>query len=305
MASSNLPIPRGWYSVLDSDELAADEIKRLRYFDRELVVVRDAQGKPRVFDAYCPHLGAHLGVGGQVEGGTVRCPFHGWQFRASDGACVEIPYAKRIPPAAKLTTWTTEEANGLVLVWYDAQGRGPDWKVDSIPELAEEGWLRSARLEWTIHTHVQEIIENVVDVAHLKYVHGAKSVPEYRERGSEPGKLHFSLESPDSEDTDVTAYLWGLGVARLRYEIGIPLFELDTQTPIDADTVEARTRIYLRDLGSTEANESATRAVVDELQRQVDADIRIFEHKRRIETPPLCDGDGPIPAFRRWAGQFY
>ena len=150
MQQSNLPIPRGWYSVLDSDELAEGEIKRLRYFDRELVAVRDADGKPRVFDAYCPHLGAHLGVGGQVEDGTIRCPFHGWRFRASDGACVEISYAKRIPPAAKLASWTTEEANGLVLVWYDAAGRGPDWQVDPIAELAEEGWLRSARLEWTM-----------------------------------------------------------------------------------------------------------------------------------------------------------
>ena len=119
------PFPAGWYGVADSDELGPGEIKKLRYFDRELVAVRDAAGAPRVFDAYCPHLGAPLGVGGQVEDGVIRCPFHGWRFRAADGACVEVPYAKKIPPAAKLSGWTTEETNGLVLVWYDENGAGP------------------------------------------------------------------------------------------------------------------------------------------------------------------------------------
>ena len=76
------PFPRGWYAVCDSDELAADEVKPLHYLGRELVAVRDANGDARVFDAYCPHLGAHLGHGGRVENGTLHCPFHGWQFSA-------------------------------------------------------------------------------------------------------------------------------------------------------------------------------------------------------------------------------
>ena len=45
-----------------------------------------------VLDAFCPHLGAHLGMGGTVEGNALRCPFHGWEF-ATSGACTAIPYA--------------------------------------------------------------------------------------------------------------------------------------------------------------------------------------------------------------------
>jgi phenylpropionate dioxygenase-like ring-hydroxylating dioxygenase large terminal subunit len=58
-----------------------------------LVVWRGVSGKSYVADAYCPHLGAHLGVGGEVAGECIKCPFHGWAFEGKDGKCVDIPYS--------------------------------------------------------------------------------------------------------------------------------------------------------------------------------------------------------------------
>ena len=46
-------------------------------------------------DAYCPHLGANLGIGGTVKDNCLRCPFHGWLFEGKDGKCVEIPYQEK------------------------------------------------------------------------------------------------------------------------------------------------------------------------------------------------------------------
>jgi len=60
-----------------------------------VAVFRGDDGKAYVVDAYCPHLGANLGVGGRVVGGCIECPFHGWQFRGEDGKCVKIPYAEK------------------------------------------------------------------------------------------------------------------------------------------------------------------------------------------------------------------
>ena len=55
-------------------------------------------------DAYCAHLGAHLGVGGKVEGECIRCPFHGWRYDGESGKCTEIPYGdtEHIPSQAKV-----------------------------------------------------------------------------------------------------------------------------------------------------------------------------------------------------------
>ena len=60
-----------------------------------LAVFRDTSGKAHVLDAYCPHLGANLAVGGRVFGSCLECPFHGWKFRGEDGKCVDIPYVEK------------------------------------------------------------------------------------------------------------------------------------------------------------------------------------------------------------------
>ena len=94
-----LPVPNGWFAVAVASEIPPGRVEIVRYFDTELVVFRTESGEVAVFDAYCPHLGAHLGHGGKVDGERLRCPFHGWGFGTS-GACEDIPYAKRIPPNA-------------------------------------------------------------------------------------------------------------------------------------------------------------------------------------------------------------
>lgn len=299
--------PRGWYSLCDSDELASGEIKPIRALGQELVAVRAEDGSARVYDAYCPHLGAHLGHGGSLVDGTIQCPFHAWRFSALDGRCAAIPYAKRVPPNAALTPWHTDEGNGLVMVYVDPEGKAPEWRVDPVPELDDPEWVLAAHLEWTMKTHAHEVLENVFDTAHLKYVHGSQDVPRVTKTDdASPGKVSFEVRG-QAEDgaTDLDITLWGLGVQKLHYKIQLPVFELDTLLPLDEETVHARTRLYLRDLGSPDANQTVAGEIAKELDRQVQADIRIFEHKRHIADPLLCDGDGPIPFFRRWTQQFY
>lgn len=61
----------------------------------QVAVFRGHTGEAHVVDAYCPHLGANLAVGGRVLGDCIECPFHGWQFQGNDGKCVRIPYAEK------------------------------------------------------------------------------------------------------------------------------------------------------------------------------------------------------------------
>lgn len=56
---------------------------------------RTQDGVAHVMDAYCPHLGANLGVMGRVVGDCIECPFHGWRFRGKDGVCTHVPYASK------------------------------------------------------------------------------------------------------------------------------------------------------------------------------------------------------------------
>ena len=61
--------PMGWFSVSRDIELQVGEVKQVQAFDRELVLYRTRSGVAVLQDAYCPHLGANLAVGGRVVGG--------------------------------------------------------------------------------------------------------------------------------------------------------------------------------------------------------------------------------------------
>ena len=100
LENGRLPLPNGWFAVAFSHELREGEVRPLHYFGEDLVLFRTRSGRARVLDAFCPHLGAHLGHGGRVMGESVRCPFHGWSFDGASGSCTQIPYCERIPQQA-------------------------------------------------------------------------------------------------------------------------------------------------------------------------------------------------------------
>ena len=47
------------------------------------------------------------------------------------------------------------------------------------------------------------------------------------------------------------------------------------------------------------------KAFIAEVARQLEQDKPIWENKVYLERPLLCEGDGPIGAFRRWCKTFY
>lgn len=68
------------------------------FSELELAVFRDTHGHVHALDAFCPHLGANLAVGGKVRGSCLECPFHAWKWNGEDGKCVDIPGAKKSKP---------------------------------------------------------------------------------------------------------------------------------------------------------------------------------------------------------------
>ncbi|XP_049516076.1 cholesterol 7-desaturase nvd-like [Dermacentor silvarum] len=110
--SEHLPpvFPNGWIPVLESSALGVNDVIPLHVFGQELVAFRTADGVAHVLDAYCPHLGAHLGVLGRVVGDCIECPFHGWRFRGDNGACAGVPYARKTPSFVSVKAWTCRES---------------------------------------------------------------------------------------------------------------------------------------------------------------------------------------------------
>ena len=72
------PYPEGWYVLARSDDLSGKPMQ-VRVAGNDLVLFRDAGGRVRAIDAYCPHMGANLSDG-TVRDGCIECPFHKWRI---------------------------------------------------------------------------------------------------------------------------------------------------------------------------------------------------------------------------------
>ena len=301
--------PRGWFQVAYCDELKPGDVMPLKYFGVDLVMFRTEDGTAKVLDAYCPHMGAHLGHGGKIVGDSIVCPFHAWKF-GEDGKCTEVPYAGSLPRKAKLTGWPVHEVNGLIMVWHDIEGREPQWKTPQIPAWRNTEWTSYWRKRWKLRTHNQDMCENVVDRAHFRYVHGMKVMPTPHTAVLDYPNIRMItqtiMETPMGDVTgelDVEAY--GFGFSTSRFSGIVDTVNVASVTPIDDEYVDVRFSFAVKKTGGRSTTEGVGKAFTKEIARQLEEDAPLWENKCFLERPTLCDGDGPIAEFRRWCKEFY
>ena len=313
----SLPVPFGWFFVSYADELAPGEVKAIQYFGREWVLFRTESGTPSLVEAHCPHLGAHLGHGGRVDGEMLRCPFHGWAF-AVDGRCRDIPYAKRIPArmdaADALPTIPLVERNQVLWAWYHPLAEKPHFEVDTHPEVGDPAWEPLTRYSWRFRSNPQEIAENGVDPAHFRFVHQMDAVPEGDTR-YEGVVRRSSVEGPrTAEDPNgvertytsrVVTVQNGAGQKWTRLSGLTEILLMVLVTPVTSQEVELRFAFTRRREEAGSFEEALGIQAVESTASGVEDDIEIWKRKRFVSQPLLCDGDGPIPEFRRYFSRFY
>lgn len=198
------------------------------------------------------------------------------------------------------------ERNRMIFAWNHGRGGAPAWELPVVDEANRDDWTAFETHRWEIATHNQEIGENSVDRAHFRYVHGTKEVPEselvldgYIRRATQHVKLTTPRGVVDGR-IDVTAY--GMGFTTTRFTGIAETLLLLSHTPVDDEHVVSR---FSFTQPRASSNSNVAKAIVRDVVKQMNEDIPIWEHKRYLARPMLCDGDGPIGAYRRWATQFY
>jgi len=159
-----------WYPVALAGEITGDQAAGIDFLGTRVIAYRDTANKATVQEAWCPHLGADLSLG-DCAAGTVRCPYHHWRFDAK-GDCVEIPTGDKIPPGAKIRTFPTVEAWGLVWAF---NGEKPLCDVPGIPDVDEKDLFYSTHARGARKLQPWLAVSNGVDFQHLRALHNLQT----------------------------------------------------------------------------------------------------------------------------------
>ncbi|MEW9551202.1 Rieske 2Fe-2S domain-containing protein [Nonomuraea sp. NPDC050783] len=323
-----LPTPAGWFCVGFSDEVPAGAVVTRPLGGQDVVLYRTRDGLLRAIRPYCPHLGAHLGAGGRVEGEEIVCPFHGFAF-APEGACTRTGYGTR-PPKVSLTLLPVRLRHGMIMVWHHPAGLPPDWEIPETPP-AEPASMARRLVECA--GHPQEVFENVPDTGHFTAVHGKyctgiRVVSPFKANGTRGhAAIDATIRVPGVGKTVRVGYsatIHGLGWSEIDITLpnGSPLRAWLLPTPIAPWRVHLRFCMSLP-LSSPKwllpAVRPAYQNVASRLLAEIllwfhheklvvsetSGDVPVWDAKAYLHRPALAEGDGPFGRYRNWARQFY
>ena len=314
--------PRGWFVVAESREIDVSPIG-VTFFDRDFVIYRGESGNPVMLDAYCKHMGTHLGkntsamlivadVGGKrIEGDAIRCPYHGWRYN-SEGHVDDIPYHDGpCPKSASIRSYPVVDNMGCIMMWFDEQGNDPLYPPPYLQQWDEAGWVH-----WNLDhlpeldIHPQEVLDNMADNRHLGPTHGAPC--EYFENEIKDHVLIQRQGGPMTLYGGVMLYTttWytGPGVLLSKQVWGdTTQFEMIANTPVSDGRIKACHGCLVKAQSETitEDDRNMARQVQAGALEAFSKDFEIWQHKAPALRPMAMKTEGPFLNNRKWYGAFY
>ena len=244
--------PKGWFQVAYSREVDPGQVVGLHYFGRRLICYRGDSGNPYVLDAYCPHLGADIAVGGAVADDCISLPVPWLALRRRRIECRDpvredcataprgCGHGRRSSAQARSSSGTREASTE------------PEWELPKIPESEDAAFTfhapESAR--WRFRSHPQEVFENTVDIAHFATVHGVSGFGDL-DLETDGHRLRavaeVTFQTPRGPVSGaVDSELFGMGLDVVRHRGLGRSCTLLTVTPIDGEFVDAGTHSSCR-----------------------------------------------------------
>ena len=322
----NDPRLRGeWLAIAWSREIKSATLVTRRTMGADVVLWRSSEGL-RCWRDLCVHRGARLSLGtirprtsGAFDANSrdcLICPYHAWEY-APTGECVRVPAHPELTPPAKARVETFAVCERYGVVWI-AMGEPRD-PVAEFPIAEDPGFRTVLAGPYRFRAQGPRVIENLLDVAHLGFVHaGLLGDPQRGEvedyevidgnatRGPEARQIRIWQPDPDGTGTAalVNYHYWvhgpltaGFVKTHGRQRFGI----LAQVAPIDAETCESRLVMSLN-YGDEFSDDELLR-----FQDRVTEQDRIIIESQRPELLPLdlqaelhLRSDRMAIAYRKW-----
>lgn len=159
-----------WYMAAFSNEITREPMERTM-LNKPVVMYRKEDGTPVAMYGLCPHRYFPLAEG-RVEGDNIVCGYHGFKF-SDTGECVDIPSQDEVKVKFCQPVYPLEERGPICWIWM-----GDLDKCDKslIPNSADFGleqadWRYSSENYFHLEGRSQLLVDNLMDLTHLAYVH--------------------------------------------------------------------------------------------------------------------------------------
>lgn len=157
-----------WYVAGWSHEFG-DDLVPVEITSQFVVMFRNSKGVLCALEDRCPHRQLPLSKGKRL-GDTIQCGYHGMTFNGA-GKCVRVPGQDNTPRNADLRTYPIEERHGIVWIWMGEQALADRSKVFDLPQFSDPDWHTHHGGHLEIKSHFLNVAENLVDPAHVSFVH--------------------------------------------------------------------------------------------------------------------------------------
>lgn len=296
----------GWYHLAFERDLEAD-VQPVVFGERRLMVVRGADGIG-VYDATCPHRGAHLAHGGRVQGNAVFCPFHGYRIGLGCEARGDF----------RVRAYPTVVVGGMVCA------RLSDQEVADLPaalgRIAVDHHLVSG-FELVAGTSIEMVMENGFDTAHFKVVHGLLAEPDLDIGTGEfgefavQGRFHIPRSDwsggargpgPVIAEYQARAFSPGVVIAELRGEAPYNYKIITTAVPAPegAGAVVRLTLALPLGADGQPPDEHFSNALLQASRDGLDKDMAIWNRLCLHSPPNWTERDRPVREFARFCDRF-
>jgi phenylpropionate dioxygenase-like ring-hydroxylating dioxygenase large terminal subunit len=157
-----------WYVAAWQHELDNSKLLARTLLNEPIVFYEHPTEGPVALADRCCHRLAPLSRG-RIEGGNVRCGYHGLLFNPA-GKCIEIPGQSLIPPKAVVRRYPVANRKKLTWIWMGDPARADTALIPDTYALEHPAWrFRPGYMHY--RANYQYVVDNVLDFSHLSYVH--------------------------------------------------------------------------------------------------------------------------------------
>jgi nitrite reductase/ring-hydroxylating ferredoxin subunit len=285
----------GWYQVAFEHELT-EGLTPVSFAQQRLMIVKHNE-VVRLFEATCPHRGAHLAYGGTLDGDEVVCPFHGLRIHLGQNARAQL----------SVREFTCLVQGGMVFV------RLSDVAAPHLPQALEaiqqhytfiSGFTMEAHVPFEIAT------ENALDNLHFKSVHGILNEPVFTVHTGAHGELRAAGEflvptgmpsRPAHVQYSTGAFSPGIVVSELHGDPPYNYIIISTATPAAApDHCTIRLTLAMQ----RPVDEHFTKILMDASRQGLEKDRAIWQRIAPNHIPQWTSQDTSAKAFAQFCQQF-